>query len=295
MRLLALTDDQFIKTIDPKKGITSIDIIKKGSSTNVFYVTRGSQRLRNYSTGQFDRFVKVSVPGGYDLYQLGAVTVTKGKKGTFTNPVYFKVNRLGYRSNSIKSYVLRADGAYEGGKIKSLYNNDFSFTATNYAELDEAGKKTFNRMKFEKIYTVEEFNDYSDRYVMDSDKPDNLRAAIDSADAVVYLSDSDALKYASGRNYAQFKNKPFYVVNSNDGEVKVSGDKIAVIGDDTDAISNIKAKASAVYYTTAEKMAAAFAYDGKTVAPSVGKEEVKSTDEAREEASKAGEDLKKNC
>jgi hypothetical protein len=159
--LLAITDDNYIKIFNPRK--TWMD--KPLFNDDVIIIKgKDASKLLSYYTGKYDEYMKVRTDKGYDLYKLGNIVETENKKTgrKYTNPVYYKVNQLGYRNNKIRSYAIRADGQWNTilNKYVSLLNNSQRNEATDYEQLSEINKKKFDTsVKYVNIYTVDEYND----------------------------------------------------------------------------------------------------------------------------------------
>ena len=118
--LLAVSDDNYVPTISPRNHKY---VIKRVVGNDVITITKGSNSLFNRSTNTYSPFIKITTSNGYDLYRLGEKVSSISKKTgtTFSNPVYYKVNKLGYKSNKRQSFALRADGYIsEDGTIRSL-------------------------------------------------------------------------------------------------------------------------------------------------------------------------------
>jgi hypothetical protein len=107
--LLAVSDDNYVPTISPRNHKY---IIKRVVGNDVITITKGSNSLFNRSTNTYKPFIKIATSNGYDLYRLGerVSSVSKKTGTTFSNPVYYKVNKLGYKSSKRQSFALRADG-----------------------------------------------------------------------------------------------------------------------------------------------------------------------------------------
>ncbi|MGM9531651.1 hypothetical protein [Intestinibacter sp.] len=118
MRLVALTDDDVIKSYDPRydsKSIYARFINTSGSNKerSIVVFKKGSYRFYNSDRDQYDKFIKVWNPerSRYDIYQLGNIAESTDKTGkVWANPVYFKIDSLGYRNSSRASFSVRTDG-----------------------------------------------------------------------------------------------------------------------------------------------------------------------------------------
>ena len=112
-------------------------------------IKKGSNALINYSNGLFVPFVKRidKVTGNFVVYKLGNLSIIKNSKTgkTYVNPIYFKINQIGNRSNTNKIFSVRADGFVDSeGKIKSLLNDNKN-NVKSFKDLSEAYRKQFEK------------------------------------------------------------------------------------------------------------------------------------------------------
>ena len=81
------------------------------------------------------------------MYKLGNLSIIKNSKTgkTYVNPIYFKINQIGNRSNTNKIFSVRADGFVDSeGKIKSLLNDNKN-NVKSFKDLSEAYRKQFEK------------------------------------------------------------------------------------------------------------------------------------------------------
>lgn len=236
LALNAMFDDKFAVTLNKDYMVRPV-----GNNQDIISIGMGSQNLINYNTGTYIQFVKRrNQKGSYDLFRLGDVMFSEytgkdGVKRIYMNPVYFKVNTIGYRNSRNPAYSVRADGYYYDGKINSyLWENK-----SNVSEIsqlpptkNQALQKIYDGMipfgssvDFAKIWDkirerLPRYNGFGIPYA--------AFAAIDDADIVLFVND-DMNQSQLLINYAQFKQKQFRSVDPSVDKLGYNG-KVFVIG-----------------------------------------------------------------
>ena len=223
MRLAALTDDSIIKTFDPRYDSKNI-FVNKFDNDNVLVIKKGSHRFFSNDQDSYDRFIKVYNMDSktYDVYKLGNILESKGKDGRiWTNPVYFKVQKLGYRNSARVAFSVRSDGYIDSsGKIQSMLQRDINFTAERIDDLSDKVKEQILK-NATKVYNPLEFSS------------DEIYANINKADVVFFVNsgkfDKDVLSY---KNYAEYKNKEFYIISDSEENIPTisEGKTFTIIG-----------------------------------------------------------------
>lgn len=239
LALNALFDDKFAKTLNREFNTRTV-----GDRKDLIVVTKGSNLLLNYNTGTFVPFIKKknNTKNGYDVYKLGNIMFSKytdkqGVEKTYMNPVYFKVNQIGYRDQRNPAYSVRADGYMQDGVTKSyLYDNSETISDASQIEVkSKTIQAIFDKMvpfgisvDFANIWdklkgNLSKYNGYGIPYA--------AFAAIDDADIVLFVND-DMSQVRLLTNYAQFKNKQFRSVDPSVDKLGYNG-KVFVIGSAT--------------------------------------------------------------
>lgn len=136
MQLVALFDDDVIPTVTPGKK-TSVSYLV--DNKDVLTIKKGSSQLLDYSTGSYKPYIKLKLNDSITVYKLGNITISTGKGGKhYVNPVYFKVNPIGYRSRYNVAYSLRADGVASNGTVNSVFHQTRMYAPLNFAQLSSA-------------------------------------------------------------------------------------------------------------------------------------------------------------
>lgn len=237
--LLAVSDDNYVPTISPRNHKY---IIKRVVGNDVITITKGSNSLFNRSTNTYKPFIKIATSNGYDLYRLGerVSSVSKKTGTTFSNPVYYKVNKLGYKSSKRQSFALRADGyiSSQDGTIRSLLWQDNDFNKLGFNDLNEKEQSIYmnnTNTTLDKIDDALQGNiDYSKYFDSQNanDTPEQQRALVDTVDTIYFIADGSFSHHLPVRDYARFKNKEFYVISTDQTEIPTAnGYKIAIVGD----------------------------------------------------------------
>lgn len=237
--LLAVSDDNYVPTISPRNHKY---IIKRVVGNDVITITKGSNSLFNRSTNTYKPFIKIATSNGYDLYRLGerVSSVSKKTGTTFSNPVYYKVNKLGYKSSKRQSFALRADGyiSSQDGTIRSLLWQDNDFNKLGFNDLNEKEQSIYmnnTNTTLDKIDDALQGNiDYSKYFDSQNanDTPEQQRALVDTVDTIYFIADGSFSYHLPVRDYARFKNKEFYVISTDQTEIPTAnGYKIAIVGD----------------------------------------------------------------
>lgn len=242
LSLLAVSDDKYVPKIVQNSNKY---IVKKIIGNDVVAITKGSYSLFSRNTNTFKPYIKIANQKGYDLYKLGDQIKSVGKdKKEYTNPVYYKVNKLGYRSNARFAFSLRADGYIDqNNNLRSLLWKDADFNATQYNALDDKQKAAYLRAT--KLNNANEVTnavgpvDYSKDFDPNHDVDNTqMRAMVDLADAIYLIADDAFADSSQIRSYAMFKNKEFHVITSDQENIPTAnGNTIAIFGVDT-AIAN---------------------------------------------------------
>lgn len=160
MMQLSISDDEFvpvIKAYGKSGGYADLAITEDGS---VVTLRKASQKVAgNFEGSRYSKYIKVqqtptSTPA---LYVLGNVVKTttsrKDKKTgevvtrTYFNPIYFRVNKLGYSQYSNRANSIRVDGIEINGETTSMFNTkqlakgkDGKYTAFSATNLEELKK-----------------------------------------------------------------------------------------------------------------------------------------------------------
>ena len=213
MMLTALTDDSIVPTVDKAKVTTMIS--NKNGIADVIYVGYGSDKFKQRGQGTFNRFLKVRDSfGNTILYKLGNIMVVTNSEGrSYTNPVYFRVNTLGYRNRAMSAYSIRTDGEIVNGKVVSMFANTPSSEVTQFSDLSEADQKKFMTNKKLSKYTISNIlpvtpvMDYS-QYVNSDAVLGDLRSlvAIDAANVIYYYNQGEDNDL---KDYAEFKHNEY--------------------------------------------------------------------------------------
>lgn len=213
MMLTALTDDSIVPTVDKAKVTTMIS--NKNGIADVIYVGYGSDKFKQRGQGTFNRFLKVRDSfGNAILYKLGNIMVVTNSEGrSYTNPVYFRVNTLGYRNRAMSAYSIRTDGEIVNGKVVSMFANTPSSEITQFSDLSEADQKKFMTNKKLSKYTISNIlpvtpvMDYS-QYVNSDAALGDLRSlvAIDAANVIYYYNQGEDNDL---KDYAEFKHNEY--------------------------------------------------------------------------------------
>lgn len=241
MLMVGLSDDTIVKTLDYSKSysknkkysVTSVIESVKGIP-DVVYIGFGSNNIALQNQGSFERFIKVrDAKGNIHMYKLGDIGFAESKAGnTYANPIYYRVATLGYRNKTRAALSIRADGMIKDGEIHSLFNARPSFYASNYDELNEQDKKKFDRTlsKVKSHFKTQPIMNYAEL----ARSGENLYgysqyALIDEADVVYLDPQSDIESVRNLIDYAEFKNKEFYVSDEYTSE---SNRLVAFINDE---------------------------------------------------------------
>lgn len=213
MMLTALTDDSIVPTVDKAKVTTMIS--NKNGIADVIYVGYGSDKFKQRGQGTFNRFLKVRDSfGNIILYKLGNIMVVTNSEGrSYTNPVYFRVNTLGYRNRAMSAYSIRTDGEIVNGKVVSMFANTPSSEITQFSDLSEADQKKFMTNKKLSKYTISNIlpvipvMDYG-QYVNSDAALGDLRSlvAIDAANVIYYYNQGEDNDL---KDYAEFKHNEY--------------------------------------------------------------------------------------
>lgn len=231
MRLTALTDDTVIPIVSKKKGFMVMDVF---GDNNVLAIGKGSNALITNGI-EYIKFIKVpDSKGAMHTYQLGNVVVTE--KG-FINPVYFRIDDLGFRNQVRATLSVRADGymaseivnGQEINTIKSLLTNDLRFQARDLSQLD----LNKSRLKFSKILSIDQMKDANNLYDMYSEgtkSNQRIYCIIDKADSV-FVTGSKAMNDPIVSSYSEHRNKEYYILYEGMSDTPTTnGNTIAIIG-----------------------------------------------------------------
>lgn len=221
MRLVALTDDSIINKYDSRYDrnqifVQYVGITGRNQKDDIIVLKKGSYRFYNSDRDQYDRFIKVwnTKYNKYDIYQLGNIAESVDKQGrVWANPIYFKIDSLGYRNSINAALSVRTDGYVSNdGKVVSLLNNTDSSGKTNYFDLDEKTQYRINITlgNSSKVYQLDEYHSsavFKDIY---------------DSDVVFYINDSQPTDASNMyKNYAEFLGKEFYIISPQDSEEQI--------------------------------------------------------------------------
>lgn len=231
MRLTALTDDTVIPIVSKKRGFMVMDVF---GDNNVLAIGKGSNGLITNGI-EYIKFIKVpDSKGVMHTYQLGNVVVTE--KG-FINPVYFRIDDLGFRNQVRATLSVRADGymateivnGQEINTIKSLLTNDLRFQARDLSQLD----LNKSRLKFSKVLSVDQMKDANNLYDMYSEgtrADQRIYCVIDKADSV-FVTGSKSMNDPRVSSYSEYRNKEYHILYEGMPETPTTdGNTIAIIG-----------------------------------------------------------------
>jgi len=274
MLLSAKFDDDIFPTIDTSKskGLYSTTFVGDGKQFAI--IRKGAFRLLNFKTGLYSPYVRIkdSQTGQMLVYKLCNLQFSKSKNGNvFTNPVYTRMPNLGYRNLARAVYSVRADGFVDGdGKIQSLLNNNENLFASiqqllrsRNTKLDSKYASAFGisqkedkeSITFSNVPIVFNQNTTFDQLANENGElpaqfassrwtpPYATYAAIDSADNVVLVYSADSGAVQDLVDYAQYRNKPFTVVNPEDkGKLNIDG-LVTILGtDDVGVLKNVMSR-----------------------------------------------------
>lgn len=242
MLLTGLSDDTIVKTVRPGKNTVIRELLKD----KVISIQFGSRELMN-SNGEFDKIIKVVKDGKTSFYRLGNATYSYSKKQGkyYLNPIYYKVNKLGYRMNSQASFSIRADGYVDGnGRIKSLLNNNLDADIYSYNDLTEKQQQAVMKalgVTQDSLIMLDVFNgeiDYSKALRKELSDTASVQdripyLLIKQADAVYYINTGTKSHPMNLLNYAENHYKEFHQITSVDQDIPTAyGGKIVIIGRD---------------------------------------------------------------
>lgn len=173
MMQLSISDDEFVPVIKAYGKEGKFKYLSMAGDGSVAVLRKaGASVAQNREGSRYAKYIKIqqnytSTPA---LYVLGNVvkttTVRKDKTlATYFNPVYFRVNKLGYSQYSNRSNSIRVDGATVNGEFISMFNSKqyartnmnkmIPFSATNVAELRSEsvpGMKYAASMEFDNMF-----------------------------------------------------------------------------------------------------------------------------------------------
>lgn len=232
LQLNAVFDDNFATKINRKKFM-----IKPVFDNKAIMIGKGSDQLLNYNTGTYKEFIKLyDTKGIAQLYRLGNIVFQEYQSIKYLNPVYFKVNTLGYRYNRNNAYSVRTDGYTDSnGVVMSLLwpNEENAQNASQLVNLNKTQQKIADSMiPFGRSV---DFASIWDNFGVNLPSYDGFGipyasyAAIDDADIVLYINE-DGSDVRNLIDYARFKNKDFRVINK-DSKLGYAGKKVFIIGD----------------------------------------------------------------
>ena len=239
-------------------------------------IKKGSNALINYSNGLFVPFVKRidKVTGNFVVYKLGNLSIIKNSKTgkTYVNPIYFKINQIGNRSNTNKIFSVRADGFVDSeGKIKSLLNDNKN-NVKSFKDLSEAYRKQFEKSG----NVVLELDDDIMRNLAEntSDQTYKLMNLVDQADVIMYYADGNGDYYSTTKllNYAKYRDninsKPFTTIysDSNISNMYKAGDSILIINTNSNDTTLLKTKVKNATVLTTDDTIQEGTYNRKDVA-----------------------------
>lgn len=249
MMQLSISDDEFvpvIKAYGKSGGYADLAITGDGS---VVTLRKASQRVSgNFEGSRYAKYIKVqqnhtSTPA---LYVLGNVVKTttsrKDKKTgevvtrTYFNPVYFRVNKLGYSQYSNRANSIRVDGIDINGKSTSMFNTKqlvkgtdgtyTEFSATNLEELKKYAAHLevdgwFSKAVSTEVLNVDELgNVLYDFYdgIFDRNTPSNTKLVVSRLNQ---FPTDQMMKYI---NHAKEVGASFVqIFKDNDGNIRIIG------------------------------------------------------------------------
>lgn len=231
LQLNAIFDDKFATDISGK----DFAIEKLFGKEDAIIVKKGSNKLSDFTTGTFKRFVKRrNVDGTFEVYELKELQFSKYKGNSYFNPIYYKVSKLGYRNSKNNAYSVRADGYVDAnGNVQSYLwgQQNIIKDSSDYDKLSseqERLRKTLvpfqHTVDFAEIYNSIKSNYKYGEFTL----PYGSFAAIDAADIILFVKGGSETPRVL-INYAQFKNKQFRVIDENDttgysGKVMLMGE-----------------------------------------------------------------------
>lgn len=250
MTQLSISDDEFVPLIRAygKAGAyKNLGVVGDGSV--VVLRKTGSTVAQNREGSRYNKYIKVqqtptSTPA---LYVLGNVARTvqvykdkntgEQREAVYYNPIYFRVNKLGYSQYSNRSNSIRVDGVTVNGDFISMFNSKqlakdksgkfVSFTATNMRQLDNYAaalevNNMFKKAADVKILDVDNLgNVLYDFYdgIFDPVNPSNTKLVLSRIEQFPTDENMKFVNHAKevGARFAQiFKN--------SDGEYQITGD-----------------------------------------------------------------------
>lgn len=178
MMQLSISDDEFVPVVKAYGKEGDFKYLSMTGDGSVAVLRKaGASVAQNREGSRYAKYIKIqqnytSTPV---LYVLGNVvkttTIRKDKTTgeqrpvTYFNPVYFRVNKLGYSQYSNRSNSIRVDGATVNGEFISMFNTRqhartnmnkmIPFSATNIAELRSEsvpGMKYAASMEFDNMF-----------------------------------------------------------------------------------------------------------------------------------------------
>lgn len=206
-RLAAITDDDFYPTLRKSKNNMIFKLDSKGTVITIGKTTKPIT-FGGFRSGCYIPYIKVRDFSGTTTYKLiGAVTVKGKNDAIYMNPIYAKVQNLGYVVNTQRAFSVRADGYVdENGDIKSMIWRTPEGLVKDFDQLIEMfnSKKLSKPIKAIEFYRTDENGmvDYSDSKSEYDD--DHLRMLVDNADELIYMNgdycNTKILDYAKMRD-----------------------------------------------------------------------------------------------
>lgn len=244
LQLNAVFDDNFATRLNHRDFM-----IRPMFKNQAVMIGKGSDKLLNYNTGTYKEFVKIYDSNGIaQLYKLGNVMFQTYQGKKYLNPVYFKVNTLGYRYSRNNAYSVRTDGYVDSnGVVKSLIwpNTEVVSNASQLQNLDKTLQKIADGMI--PFGMSVNFADIWDKFGENLPTYDGFGipyssyAAIDDADIVLYISE-EGNNTRNLVDYSRFKNKDFRVIDGN-SKLGYNGNNVFIIGDASlDTVKKITSK-----------------------------------------------------
>lgn len=229
--LAGISDDEVVPKLSRR-----LHTVVKLEGDDIITIRKGSNYLKN-NDGEYSRFIKqVDKNGNQQLYVLGGIAYSSPKTGKyagsyFDNPIYFKVQTIGYRNSKQPSMSVRTDGSIaEDGSIKSLLWSNSVPKYKSIQQVRDSDQKLYDRIinslgrgNFVAFASADVNKDYSE-YLDNNTLPEYLsnaqvaKALIDASNQVFYLrTDNGTQQEAVANNvgYSEHKQKPFEKVNTN--------------------------------------------------------------------------------
>ena len=259
MMQLSISDDEFVPVVKAYGKEGKFKYLSMTGDGSVAVLRKaGASVAQNREGSRYAKYIKIqqnytSTPV---LYVLGNVvkttTVRKDKTlATYFNPVYFRVNKLGYSQYSNRSNSIRVDGATVNGEFISMFNTRqyartnmnkmIPFSATNVAELRSEsvpGMKYAASMEFDNMFkksadmqilNVDELgNVLYDFYdgIFDVNNPQNTTLVVSRLNQFPTDKNMQYIQHAKevGAKFVQ-------IIRNKDGNIQIIGNADSLTGE----------------------------------------------------------------